>query len=157
MCFARVGFAVMVLLASACTRSSSSDPALAEPSRGQDDAAVAASQPRESFAMSDAAPALTSRLDLELEIGESTPIPELGATATLLSADRVRVEHKGGIGHRDRAVIRFERPGEDPPGRNTIEEQFGPEVRVKTVYGHSMAVFGGKVLSIFPPGDPVIP
>ncbi len=152
MLFAQIGFAVMVLLASACTRSSSSDPALAEPSRERDDAAIAASQSSESSAMSDAAPALTTRLDIELEVGEPMPIPALGATATLLKADRVRVEHKGGIGHQDRAVIRFERPGEEG-----IEKQFGPDVRVKTVYGHSMAVFGGQVLSIFPPGDPVIP
>lgn len=95
---------------------------------------------------------VSSRIDLELTRNEPASIEPLGVTATLLSAEKVRIEHKGGIGHQDRVVIRFEKDGQ--PARDVT---FGAGSRVVKLFGHEMAVFGGTVLSIFPPGQPAMP
>lgn len=97
-------------------------------------------------------PAITNRLDIELEAKTPTAIDQLGATATLLSAEQLAIRYKGSIGHKRRVVIRFEKPGEAPQ-----DVTFGPDKQVATVYGYQMAVFGGTVLSIFPPGQPPMP
>ncbi len=95
---------------------------------------------------------LDKRIDLELLASKPVTIDSLGITATLLVADRVRVNHKGGIGHQDHVVIRFESSGKPPQ-----DVAFGPKKRVATVFGYTMAVFGGATLSVFPPGQPAMP
>lgn len=127
------------------------------PEPGRDDTgtptAPAPTPPPASPAPRDAVNTPKHRLDLTLSPDTPTPIPGLDLTATLVAAERLRLAdpHKG-VAHDDRAVIRLER-ADAPP----VELVFDPSKRVHVIDGISYAVFGGTVLSIFPPGVPVRP
>lgn len=96
---------------------------------------------------------LDRRLDLELRPDVATVIAALDLTVTLVSAERLRVgDAERGVAHVDRVVVRFERGGEAP-----VEVVFGRGQRVHRLYGVGFAVFGGTVLSVFPPGVHVMP
>ncbi len=108
------------------------------------DAAPARSEPMK---------ALETRLDLTLRPGESRAIEALDLTVTLLGAERLRLrDGQGRTAHADTASLRIERAGQ--PDR-TLD--FGPGGRAHVVDGHTFAIFGGTVLSVFPPGMPAIP
>ena len=97
-------------------------------------------------------PALSKRIDMDLQLNKPAPIDALGVTVTLLDAGHVTLQEQGRVVHRDRAVVRFEKTGEAPQ-----EVTFGPGGVVKTLYGHEFAVFGGQTLTVFPPGQPAMP
>jgi hypothetical protein len=136
------------LLLSACAPSDRRDAP--RPPRAEEPAAA----PETKAAPMPTTPAapIDKRTDLDLKEGQPTRVDALGLTITLVSAERLQIEHKGGIGHQDRVVVRFEAAGQPPQ-----EVTFGPGERVKQLYGHAMAVFGGTTLSIFPPGQPAMP
>ena len=93
------------------------------------------------------------RLDLTLTVDKPVDLAGTPYRATLLRSERVMIPRAGGgMDHRDRSVIRFEREGTPP-----VDLTFGPEGIVHPLGDVKVAVFGGQVLTVFPPGEPVRP
>ena len=97
---------------------------------------------------------LSARIDIELIQGEAHAISELQGTLTLLESKRSTHQGPdGGRWHTSAGVLELTREGATEQLKFTSGKGFD-------AWGHKMAVFGSAgdlQLSIYPPGDPVLP
>jgi hypothetical protein len=139
-------------LLAGCSGQSGAEPVRPAPTTSSQPKPTQTATPASAQPKGSAVKTLAQRVDLTLRPDVPVEIPGVGLTVRLLSAKQVRLldPNKGAVNDSE-AVIEVVGAGAPQVLR------FGRGQRTHAVADHTLAVFGGTVLTVFPPGAEVMP